>query len=258
MTGTRIATWGAVWVALAACGLTVVGCGGDEKDGEGEPQSGRGKSTAAPAARQSKAPPEGMKELHLKLPRPKFKGTPTNIRAENLETPRKAGVPRPTLLVPEDVTNVALGRPVAADTSDYFGDLECVTDGDKEAENYVELGGAGRKWVQIDLGGERQVFAIVVWHFHGKGRSYRDVVVQVAAERDFIDPVTVFNNDHDNSSGMGVGDDLAYVETNEGKLIDARGVRCRYVRLHSNGFDDQQYHELNHYTEVEVYGKPTR
>ena len=52
---------------------------------------------------------------------------------------------------------------------------------------------------------------------------------------------------------MGIGSDMHYVETSEGRLIDAKGVRARYVRLYSNG---NSSNELNHYIEVEVYGKP--
>jgi hypothetical protein len=98
------------------------------------------------------------------------------------------------------------------------------------------------------------IYAILVWHFHKQARVYFDVVVQVADDPDFINNVTtVFNNDHDNSAGLGVGSDMHYVETSEGKLIDAKGVRGRYVRLYSNG---NSSNELNHYIEVEVYGKP--
>jgi hypothetical protein len=46
---------------------------------------------------------------------------------------------------------------------------------------------------------------------------------------------------------------MNYVETYEGKLIDAKGVRARYVRLYSNG---NSSNELNHYIEVEVFGTP--
>ena len=69
---------------------------------------------------------------------------------------------------------------------------------------------------------------------------------------DFIKNVqTVFNNDQDNSVGLGIGNDLLYFESNEGKLIPAKGIKGRYVRLWSKGStsDDQ-----NHYTEVEVWG----
>ena len=41
----------------------------------------------------------------------------------------------------------------------------------------------------------------------------------------------------------------------EGKLVDARGSRARYVRLYSNG---SNANELNHYIEVEVFGRPAK
>ena len=46
---------------------------------------------------------------------------------------------------------------------------------------------------------------------------------------------------------------MAYIETYQGKLIDAKGVKGRYVRLYSNG---NTTNKLNHYIEVEVLGKP--
>ena len=83
---------------------------------------------------------------------------------------------------------------------------------------------------------------------------YFDVVVQLADDPDFISNVrTLFNNDIDNSAGLGVGTDMHYVETNKGELIDAKGARARYVRLYSSG---NNFNDLNHYIEVEVYGRP--
>jgi hypothetical protein len=63
------------------------------------------------------------------------------------------------------------------------------------------------------------------------------------------------NNDHDNTSGFGTGTDMNYVETSEGRLMDGRGAIARYVRLYSNGNDTN---DLNHYVEVEVFGRPPR
>ena len=48
---------------------------------------------------------------------------------------------------------------------------------------------------------------------------------------------------------------MHYVETAEGKLVDAKGVVARYVRLYSNGNTNN---DLNHYIEVEIYGKPVK
>jgi hypothetical protein len=77
--------------------------------------------------------------------------------------------------------------------------------------------------------------------------------VQTADDADFITNVqTVFNNDIDNSAGLGIGKDMHYIETSEGKLIDAKGVKGRYVRLYSNG---SNANDLNNYIEVEVWGK---
>jgi hypothetical protein len=79
-------------------------------------------------------------------------------------------------------------------------------------------------------------------------------VVRVSNDADFVKGVSeVFNNDHDNSSGLGVGQDKEYIETNDGKLVDCKGIQARYVRLYSNGSTSN---DLNHYIEVEVYGKP--
>ncbi|MCP4707838.1 MAG: hypothetical protein GY869_04370, partial [Planctomycetes bacterium] len=65
----------------------------------------------------------------------------------------------------------------------------------------------------------------------------------------------LFNNDHDNSLGLGAGEDMHYVETSEGKLVDAKGIKARYVRLYSNGNTEN---DSNPYIEAEVYGKPIK
>lgn len=171
----------------------------------------------------------------------------------NLEKP--LGEPRPPFLAPVGTKTVALGKPVASsDEFPIIGEIAMITDGDKEAADgsYVELG-PFLQHVTIDLQDEYEVYAIVVWHYHKQARIYFDVVVQVADDSDFTQNVTtLFNNDIDNSAGLGVGNDMHYTETNEGRLIDAKGARTRYVRLYSNGNSSS---DLNHYIEVEVYGK---
>ncbi len=206
-----------------------------------------------------KAKKDGAKlvPLELKLPKPAFKGTPKHVPpGTNLEKPRKG--PRPLFLAPKGCKNIALGKKVtASDTDPIIGEIELVTDGDKEANEgcYVEFG-PGLQWVQIDLKKKHRIHAMLVWHFHANAQVYHDVVIQVADDADFITNVrAVFNNDHDNSSGLGLGGDKEYWETYEGKLIDAKGVTARYIRLYSKGStaDDQ-----NHYTEVEVFGLPAK
>lgn len=209
------------------------------------------RATASKPARKRAA----LVPLKIKLPKPAFKGTPKHVPpGTNLEKPRVG--PRPPLMVPKGVKLISRGKPVtSSDPEPFLGELSYVTDGNKEAVEgtYVELG-PGVQWVQIDLVREYQIWAIVVWHYHMNARVYHDVIVQVSNDPNFVRGVhTLFNNDHDNSAGMGVGHDKEYWETFEGKLIPGRGVRARYVRLYSNGSttDDQ-----NHYTEVEVYGLP--
>jgi len=192
--------------------------------------------------------------LAIELPSPKFEGTKQNIRVPFLNNDHKKD--RPPFLAPCGTVNVALNKAVtSSDPVPIIGELELVTDGDKEAMDgcWVELG-PGVQWVQIDLGAMVNLYAVVFWHWHKLGCVFFDVVVQVSDDPDFITNVTtLFNNDRDNSSGLGIGEDMHYIETNQGKLIDAKGVKARYVRLYSNGrtVDVDQ----NFYTEVEVYGK---
>ncbi len=207
----------------------------------------------APLAAQAQAPDK--EELKLKLPKPMFIGTPTNIKSANLEA--ITGKPRGPFYVPKGTKLLSLKRPVrASDMQPVIGELTMVTDGEKEGGDgyFIELG-PGKQWVQIDLGSSNPLYAILVWHYHSQARVYRDVVVQVSDDKDFLKGVTtVFNNDHDNSSGLGVGKDKEYIEVAEGRLIDPKGAKGRYVRLNSNG---NTTNDLNHYVEVEVYGTAT-
>lgn len=198
---------------------------------------------------------EGRVRLKIETPKPQFTGTPKDIRSPNLE-PSRGGRPRPPIEVPAGCDKL-LSRDCKVTSSDsepIIGELAYITDGDKEhdAATYVELG-PGLQWVQIDLGKEHEIFAACVWHYHGEARVYRDVVCQISNDPDFIDGVvTVFNNDHDNSSKLGAGRDKEYIETNEGRPFAAKGKKGRYVRFYSNG---NTSNEMNHYTEVEVYGR---
>ena len=222
------------------------------------PQSG-GESSDKPSAGTDtnlaeSDPPAEMVPIEIELPKPMFVGTPQDTKVDNLEKP--LGKDRPPLLAPVGTTNVALEKPVSSsDEEPIIGEIEMITDGDKEAADgsYVELAPL-LQHVTIDLEAMHEIYAIVIWHFHKQAVVYFDVVVQVADDPDFITNVrTLFNNDIDNSAGIGVGEDMHYTETNEGKLIDAKSVKARYVRLYSNG---NTGNDLNHYIEVAVYGKP--
>ncbi len=275
-----------VLIALLACALFVVACAKKESSEQSTTQKAEqfaadtaaaakieqpAATPAAPATSETKKPqsttPQAesqpaptttteaqMVALDIKLPKPMFIGTPSNLQVPNLEKP--LGKPRPPFLAPEGTTNVAFGKPVtSSDEAPVIGEVNLSTDGDKEAGDgsYVELG-PFLQHVTIDLGKKENIYAILVWHYHKQPRVYYDVIVQVADDASFTtNVVTLFNNDHDNSAKMGAGQDKNYVETSEGKLIDAKGVQARYVRLYSNGNSND---DLNHYIEVEVYGKP--
>lgn len=196
-----------------------------------------------------------MEALELKLPRPMFVGTPQNLKGiPNLEPAKDGNAKRPPFYVPKGVGLLSANKPISgSDEEPIMGELEMVTDGDKEAADgsYVELG-PFVQYVTVDLEAEKEIYAILLWHFHKTARVYFDVVVQVSKDPDFIESTTIFNNDHDNSAGLGVGKEKNYVEDAEGKLIDAKGVKGRYVRFYTNG---NNANDLNHYIEAEIFGK---
>lgn len=198
---------------------------------------------------------ENLVPLIIKLPAPAFVGTPSDSPVgANVEKP--SGHPRAPLMVPPGVKNVALGKPVTtSDTNQLRDNLVKITDGDKEAsEDGTVLLRKGVQWVQVDLGSPYDIYAIVVWHAHDTPKVYHGVVAQVADDPEFKENVrTLFNNDQSNLDGLGAGTNREYFETNEGKLIEGKGTKARYVRLYSKGSTESR---LNEYTEVEVYGKP--
>ena len=212
----------------------------------GQPDSG------TPAAQEKNS--GDLVPIPLVLPKPQFVGTPENLSGvENLEKP--LGKAQPPFYAPAGTTNIARNKPVTASEEEpIMGALEMVVDGDKEASDgsVIEMG-PFKQWVQIDLEKTSDIYAIVVWHYHKTPRVYFDVVVQVSDDPDFVTGVaTLFNNDMDNSLGLGVGTDPHYVETAEGRLVDAKGVRGRYVRLYSQANNQNDY---THYIEVEVFGQ---
>lgn len=179
-------------------------------------------------------------------------------------TPPESKLPRtepmpsatPSILVSGDTTLLSRGKAVtSSDDNPYIGELSYVTDGDKEGGDgyYVELMD-GLQWVQIDLEEPAALEGIWIWHLHSIYHAYHDVIVQVSNDPQFKTSVkTLFNNDYDHSADFGKGSDKPYMESHFGKLIDARGIKARYVRLYSNG---STHSGNNHYAEVEVFGIP--
>jgi hypothetical protein len=86
--------------------------------------------------------------------------------------------------------------------------------------------------------------------------AYYCVIVQTADDADFTQNVqTHFNNDYENLAKQGEGKDMNYIENCQGRLVDAKGARGRYVRLYSYG---NNVNSLNNYIEVEVFGSPAK
>lgn len=202
----------------------------------------------------SAQPAPGKEELKLKLPKPMFIGTPTNLKSPNLET--VTGKSRGPFYVPKGTVLLSTKKKVtSSEMNPVIGELDMVTDGEKSGADgyFIELG-PEVQWVQIDLGASHPLTAILTWHYHSQARVYRDVIVQTSDDPAFKSGVTtIFNNDHDNSSKIGLGKDKEYIEVAEGKLFDPKGAKGRYVRLSSKG---NTTNDLNHYVEVEVYGSP--
>jgi hypothetical protein len=172
--------------------------------------------------------------LKISLPAPMFKGTPKPIKGEPNMGPARKGK-RPPFMAPKGTVNLAAGKTVkSSDPEPIIGELKFITNGEKDGGDgyFVELA-PGKQWITIDLGQQSEVNAVVMWHYHQQARAYRDVVIQVSKDEDFIDVLTVFNNDHDNSSGQGKGTDKGYIEDYQGKLIACKGIRGRYVHLWS-------------------------
>ena len=183
---------------------------------------------------------------------PKTRSRPPHLRKE---------IRRPPFMTVPGMDNLALGKPVTGSMTEepIIGELDQVTDGVKKSGDfdYVELD-FGPQWVQIDLGETRSIHAIVIWHYYKNPVIYNDVIVQVADDECFETGVrTLFNNDHDDSSGLGKGADTAYHARWWGEIVDARGdanagTRARFVRVYTNGGAAE---EETRFVEIAVYGK---
>ena len=149
-------------------------------------------------------------------------------------------------------TNVALGK--TPTTSSAFLNPSRLTDGNKNTANYMDsTPNSGLQWTQIDLAATYSLNNIKLWHYFGDTRSYHDVIVQISNDPTFTTGVrTVFNNDTNNSAGLGAGTDAEYSETSAGKNISFSPSYARYVRFYTNGSSINSY---NHYVEAEVYGQ---
>lgn len=194
--------------------------------------------------------------IRFELPPPHSSGTPKEIKSDNLEPDRGPGKLRPPIMVEAEYAKKLTTEetPVTVSEEAVTGDNEYVVDGDKtpDATSMLQLPG-GLQWVQLDLGAEHVISAVCVWHDQGDERVYKDMVVQISNDATFAKGVTtIFNNDHDNSAKLGKGTDKEYRERNDGRPIDAKLTKGRYVRCYSNGSTSEP---VNNYIEIEVFGK---
>jgi hypothetical protein len=205
---------------------------------------------ALPVDAQDKVP------LKLELPAPTLKGTPEQLpTGPNIE-PNSDQAPA-AFMIASGAKNVALGKPVTSSVKPFTGELSQLTDGKKEAFDYdtVEMK-KGAQWVQVDLGQPYAIEAIAIWHDHRYIQIMHDVIVQVSDDPEFKTGVTtLFNNDTDNSSGLGVGTDREYFERQYGRVFDGKGVKARYVRGYTKG---SHLSALNCWQEIEVYAVPAK
>jgi hypothetical protein len=186
-----------------------------------------------------------------------LKGTPEQLPSgPNIES-NSTNAPAP-MQIAKGAKNVALGKPVATSVKPFSETQpEAITDGKKEAFDYdtVEMK-KGTQWAQVDLGESYQIEAIAIWHDHRYIQIMHDVIVQVSDDPEFKTGVTtLFNNDTDNSSGLGVGTDREYFERHWGRVFDGKGAKARYVRGYTRG---SHQNGMNGWQEIEVYAVPNK
>ncbi len=194
----------------------------------------------------------GITVIRPDFPKPLFAGVPMppdpppNLVAGNSPPAREVTIPRKVELISRKA-------PVTSSDPAPLGELSMITDGDKQADDgyFVDLLPL-KQWIQIDLGETREVWLVWLWMYHKSCVTYKDVIIQISDDPAFNAAQTVFNNDHDNTSGMGEGKDEAWMETSFGHPVKVAGVHGRYVRLYSNG---RNIDDTNQWIEVEVYGR---
>ncbi|MBQ2713021.1 MAG: chitobiase/beta-hexosaminidase C-terminal domain-containing protein, partial [Clostridia bacterium] len=109
-------------------------------------------------------------------------------------------------------------------------------------------GNAKIGWAIIDLGATYTVEGVGTQFWNDW--AFSDVVIQIANNADFSDAYTVFNNDSDNSLGLGKGKGVGYVEVyTELQKFSCPERPARYVRATAtaNGY--------SLFSRIEVYGR---
>jgi uncharacterized protein YjdB len=151
--------------------------------------------------------------------------------------------------------NLAAGKTPTASTA--FTNIARITDSDVTMNNYSDsYPNSGLQWIQIDLGSSKDINTIDLWHYFGDSRKYHDVIIKLSNDSSFSSGVsTVYNNDTNNSSGLGTGKDTEYTETSSGLNVRFNTITARYVRFYSNGSTANNY---NHYVEAKISYDPNQ
>jgi len=159
--------------------------------------------------------------------------------------------------------NAALNKSAIGSEGALALDPKAINDGIvSDSDTAISGVGEGIQWAQIDLAKSYDVNKVNLWHYFADGRTYHDVIVQLSNTQDFSSGVTtVFNDDKDNSAGFGIGSDVEYAETLQGKTIHFNTINARYIRLYTNGLtkpltdlnNPGQNLPYNHYVEVQVW-----
>ena len=152
-----------------------------------------------------------------------------------------------------------LAQGLTPTTNGTSSNIARATDGALSDDKSWTLGD-GLKWAQLDLGGSQRVDSLRIWRHHENygdnavRRRYHDVIYQLSDDPAFSSGVTtVFNNDLDNSAGLGTGTDGEYDETPTGRIVHFAPVTARYVRLYSNDYRrGRKEKEGNGYVEIMV------
>lgn len=113
-------------------------------------------------------------------------------------------------------TNIALNKKVTCEGGSYEkGTLDMITNGNTSVDDYIYFRNDPQKTISVivDLGNIEDIDNIKVWHYHGGGRIYKNILLEVSL--DGVKWTKIFNS---NENGE-------YAETEEGKthkLIDDR------------------------------------
>jgi len=192
------------------------------------------------------------------------KGTPGYPKTFTKPPHLREEVKRAPFLSVPGVELLSLKKPAtcSVDMGPIIGELEQLTDGVKTCTefDYVELD-PGPQWVQVDIEEVVNIHCIAFWHYYKNPVVYKDVIVQVADDPEFTQNVrTVFNNDHDDSSKQGKGEDTAFFGRWWGEVVDTRGpdyegIAARCVRIWTNGGEAD---EPTKFVEVNIYGTPPK